>query len=140
MYYHQTRESVDLRSNSSAIGGVLRNSAGNFMCLFSCPIPPIEINSAEVIAIYRAIPITLSSEQIKNHAIIIESDSANAVSWCNIANGGPWNLNFQMNFIRNAMKNLLSISIVHKKRSSNVVADSLAKKGLVRDSEFLAWI
>ncbi|XP_048490068.1 uncharacterized protein LOC125492022 [Beta vulgaris subsp. vulgaris] len=132
--------SVDPRKNLSAIGGILRNPRGDFVCLFSCPIPPIEINSAEIIAIYRAIQISLNSEQIKYMAILIESDSANAVSWCNEGKGGPWNLSFQLNFIRNARKNWLNINIVHKKRSSNVVADSLAKKGLARESEFLAWL
>lgn len=32
----------------SAVGGVLRNHVGVFMCLFSCSIPHMEINSAEV--------------------------------------------------------------------------------------------
>lgn len=39
-----------------------------------------------------------------------------------------------LDFIRNARKNWLHINIVHKRRSSYVVADSLAKKGLVRES------
>lgn len=43
--------SVNASQSMSAIGGVLRNSQGWFMCMFSSPIPPIEINSAEVLAI-----------------------------------------------------------------------------------------
>lgn len=71
---------------------------------------------------------------------MLESDSADAVKWANDNEGGPWNLNFQLNFIRNARKEWLDISIVHKKRSSNAVADALAKQGLSRYDEFLAWL
>ena len=132
--------SVNLSSSSSAIGGVLRNSLGNFMCVFSSPIPFMEINCAEILGIYRAIKISISSENIKNKSIIIESDSANAVSWCNQDEGGPWNMNYQLNFIRNARKKILKISISHEKRNVNFVADSLAKQGLLRQSDFIAWI
>ncbi|XP_056690417.1 uncharacterized protein [Spinacia oleracea] len=52
-------------SSRSAIGGVLRDHNGNFICLFSLPIPVMEINSAEVLAIHRAISITLASPRIK---------------------------------------------------------------------------
>lgn len=38
--------SVNAGGSRVAIGGVLRNSQGNFVCVFSSPIPPIEINSA----------------------------------------------------------------------------------------------
>lgn len=67
----------------SAIGGVLRNDRGQLMCVFSSPIPLIEINSAEIMAIYRAVQITMAYENLKNVKIMIESDSANAVRWCN---------------------------------------------------------
>lgn len=132
--------SVSSTQAMSAIGGVLRNNHGHFLCLFSSPIPPIEINSAEVLAIFRATQISMSYDHLRNSTLIIESDSFNAIEWCNAELGGPWNLNFQLNFIRNARRQWLNISIIHKGRSSNVVADSLAKQGLVRDAEFLAWL
>lgn len=131
--------SFDPINNQSAVGGVLRNDCGNFVCLFSSPIPPLEINSAEVFAILRATQITMRSQRIKSHIITIVSDSSNAVQWCNQDSGGPWNLSFMLNFIRNARKSWLSLSIVHKGRGSNSVADSLAKQGLRRSDEFLAW-
>ena len=125
--------------NHAAVGGVLRNSLGNFICLFSSPIPLLEINSAEVFAIFRATQISINSERIKNNSITIVSDSCNAVQWCNLDKGGPWNLNFMLNYIRNARKQWLSLSIVHKGRETNGVAHSLAKQGLSRKDEFLAW-
>lgn len=132
--------SYEPRCNLSAIGGVLRSEGGAFMCLFSCPIPPMEINSAEVYAIYRAIKITSASSMAKNHQIIIESDSQNAVSWCNDLNGGPWNLNSMLNYIRSSSHLGLKVSITHKGRASNIVADALAKQGLRRDADFVAWL
>ena len=74
----------------------------------------MEINSAEVHAINRAIKISLSCEVIKSHPIIIESDSKNAVSWCNASNSGPWNLNFVLNSIRKVLHLHLKVEIVHK--------------------------
>ncbi|XP_048495855.1 uncharacterized protein LOC125495243 [Beta vulgaris subsp. vulgaris] len=127
-------------SASSAVGGILRDHQGKFMCLFSSPIPFIEINCAEILAIHRAISISINSEITKQSTLLLESDSANAVMWCNSEYGGPWNMNHQLNFIRHARRIVLNISIIHKGRSSNFVADSLAKQGSHRRSEFIAWM
>lgn len=51
--------SVMETNSSSAVGGILRNNRGEFMCLFSSPIPYIEINSVEILTIHRAISISL---------------------------------------------------------------------------------
>lgn len=72
----------------SVIGGVLRNDCDIFMCVFSSPLPQIEINSAEIIAIFRAIQISMRLENIRNTPIIVESDSPNAVNLCNSNEGG----------------------------------------------------
>lgn len=132
--------SVHPFNSRSAIGGVLRNHLGNFMCLFSSPIPFMEINSAEILAIYRAVKITTSNEALKGAKLILESDSKNVVCWCNSDSGGPWNLNFQLSFIRNVCKGGIDISIVHRGGSANFMADSMAKQGLHRKSEFIAWL
>lgn len=132
--------SVHPFNSRSAIGGVLRNHLGNFMCLFSSPIPFMEINSAEILAIHRAVKITSSNEELKDAKMILESDSKNVVLWRNSDSGGPWNLNFQLSYIRNIHKGGLDISIVHRSRSANFVADSMAKQGLHRQSEFIAWL
>lgn len=132
--------SVTGNQDSSAIGGVLRNDMGIFMCVFSSLIPPMEINSAEIFAIFRAIKISLAFDHLKHSPMIIESDSANVVRWCRENDGRPWNLNFQLNFIRNARKDWMDLVILHKGRSSNMVADALTKQGLTRSDEFLAWL
>lgn len=51
--------SFDEKLDHDVVGGVLRNDKGLFMALFSSPIPKMEINSAEIFAILRAIKISL---------------------------------------------------------------------------------
>lgn len=75
--------SVLSRESYSAIGGVLRNHSDNFMCLFSSPIMFMEINCAEILAIYRAIKISISCDFSKYEKVIFKSDSSNVVMWSN---------------------------------------------------------
>lgn len=132
--------SLQAFSQKSAIGGVLRGSDGKFMCLFSSPIPLMEINHAEVFAIHRALKILMASSHLRLSNVIVESDSANAVKWCNGECPGPWCLNFIINFIRSTLLSSPGISIVYKSRECNMVADSLAKQGLLRWDDFVAWM
>lgn len=141
-----SKMNVDVSHNlvlsRSAIGGVFRNAIGEFLCMFSCPIPPKEINLAEVLAIHSAIHISLECDKFCNQPIVIESESCNVVNWCSSSSGGPWNLNFIMNFIRFAPRRGLSISISisHQKIILNIVADAFAKHGFFRTFDFVAWI
>ncbi|XP_010669425.1 uncharacterized protein LOC104886657 [Beta vulgaris subsp. vulgaris] len=132
--------SLKLSESKSAIGGVLRDSQGKFLCIFSSPIPFMEINHAEVLAIHRAVKLSSTIDYLSQSKIEIESDSQNAVHWCNNKNEGPWNLNFTINFIRNAMCRGMGIEIFYRSRESNIVADHLAKQGLSRVDEFVAWL
>lgn len=100
----------------------------------------MEINLAEVYAIHRAIKISQSCTNIMSHNLIIESDSANAVKWCTSKDGGPWNIHFILNFIRNSSSADSSVEIIHKSRAANAVTDCLAKQGLSRADDFIAWV
>lgn len=119
---------------------MLRNCSGEFKCVFSCPIPHIEINSAEIWAIHIALSITIRNDSFRHQHVIIESDSQNAVLWCNAETRGPWNLAFALNFICNALKAWMNISITFKGRETNFVADALAKQGIQRTDDFVAWL
>lgn len=119
---------------------VLRDHLGRFICLFSSPIPFVEINHAEVLAIHRALKISATIDYLAHSKLTIESDSSNAVKWCNEDNSGPWNLCFIINFIRSCLVKGHGVEILYKSRESNVVADSLAKQGLTRMDEFIAWL
>ena len=100
----------------------------------------MDINQAEVLAIHRALKISSIGERIGRMPIIVESDSKNAVEWCCGKAEGPWNLTFIINFIKNAATFEPRVTITYRGRSSNAVADSLAKLGLRRADEFVAWI
>lgn len=100
----------------------------------------METNYAEILATHRAIKISISCDITKKGMLILESDSINVVRWSNYDFGGPWNMNRHLNFIRNARKRDLNIQITHKKRKSNFVADTLAKQGLLRQTEFIVWL
>lgn len=78
--------------------------------------------------IYRANQLSLNNDHLQHQVNNIESDSTNAMTWCNKDKGGPWNLNFQLNFIRNARKQQMNINIIHKRQSPNVVADFFGKE------------
>lgn len=89
--------SLKLTECISSIGGVLRNCHGNFMCVFSSPIPLVEINHAEVLAIHREIKIFMAYEHLRQLKLVVESDSKNAVKRCSNKQPGPWNLTFILN-------------------------------------------
>lgn len=91
--------------------------------MFSSPIPLMEINSSEICAIHIALKISMSSDLIRNHHLIIESDSTNALKWSNDKPRDTWNLRFLLNFIRNASLNGLHIAISHKYCASYSVVD-----------------
>lgn len=124
----------------TSIGGVLGDSEGKFLCIFSSPIPHMEINMAEVFAIHKALKIVQGSPGLQGRKIIIESDSKNVVGWCCARSGRPWNIQFILNFIRNISSYGLQVEICHKGRASNSVADGLAKMGLSRKDDFIAWL
>lgn len=132
--------SLNLSLQKSAIGGVLRDHGDKFICIFSSPIPYVEINHAEVLAIHCAIKLFRAHEVLCSQRLVIESDSANTVKWCTGNSKGPWNLTFIISYIRQNLKMENGIDIIHKKRDSNVVADTLAKQGLARMDDFIAWL
>lgn len=134
---------VAVSSNSSlkvpVIGGALLNNNKKLLCLFSRPIPLMDHDSAMVLAIHRAVQISLSSDRIKNHPIDIRAGSHLAVQWCSNTTGGPVNLNFILNFIRSAPGRGLRLSFSANQHCSNSVEDLIANQGLLRNSDFVVW-
>lgn len=100
------------------------------------------IDSAEVWAIHRAINIIIHNKtnEYRQQSVVIKSDSSNVVSWCNGENGGPWNLNLSLNFIKNVLRKSMNITLVRKGRDLNIDADTLAKQGFHRAYDFIAWL
>ena len=122
-------------------GGVLRNHAGLVKCLFSIPCGIIDSNLAEVIAIRKALQLSTLNPDLLNVNITIESDSTNAVAWINHnLESSPWKMHTELCLIENLLAAHQHTSIVHSFRENNFMADALAKQGLHRDSDFIAWL
>lgn len=77
---------------------------------------------------------------VSQKQVVIESDPANAVKWCNDNRGGPWSLRFQLNYIRDVLRKRANVKIMYKGRDSDGIADNLAKQGIRRRGEFRAWL
>lgn len=131
--------SKNVTHNNLIMGGSLHNNNGEVICVFSCPLPPMEETSAEVVAIHRTIQISLNNNHFKNNPIEVESKSHEAVKWCTSPIGGPWNLQFILNFIRNSASKGLKSSIICKNPTSFSATEIIARMGLFRSSEFVVW-
>jgi hypothetical protein len=91
----------------------------------------LESNKTELRAAIKAIEISASNSLLHHKHIIIESDSANIISWMN-------NLDLQS---RDWLYICLgSITFIHSCRESNYMTDYLAKQEVRKTSEFVAWI
>jgi ribonuclease HI len=114
----------------SGIGGVLRNHHGILLGIFSLSVGILDSNIAELRAVIKAIELSASNCFLHHKHIIIESDSANVISW--------------MNKLFSSAKRLAScfdsITYTHSYRESNHMADHLAKQGVHRISDFVAWL
>lgn len=122
--------SIQGEEGRGGIGGVPRDWEGNFRCLFSMPIGRNDINTAEVLAIQKAIEVSKMKEWVNHLNMIIESDSQNAVTWCNTDEGRPWNVSFALNQIRSWRRGTMGVEIRHQGRETNGVADTMAKQGV----------
>lgn len=60
--------------------------------------------------------------------------------WHNNNNGGPWNLDFEKNFIKGTTRNWPKFSIVYRGRDGNSIIHHLAKQGASRSLDFLTWL
>ena len=69
---------------------------------------------------------------------MVESDSLNAISWVSSSAMFPWKSQFYLNEIR-ALSSSIQVSFIHVGRAANGFADSLAKQGVDRSSNFLAF-
>ena len=69
----------------------------------------------------------------------MESDSLNAISWVSSSAVIPWRFQFYLNEIR-ALASSIQVKFQHVGRLANGFADLLAKQGLDRSSNLVAFI
>ncbi|XVF79432.1 hypothetical protein PTKIN_Ptkin14bG0222700 [Pterospermum kingtungense] len=96
---------------------------------FSKSIGSADSNLAEFFAIREAPLFFVASDLKDTHHLIIESDSSNAVNWCNDSAKVSWRMRNFSNHMMQLGKKLKSISITHIPREQNSIADELAKSG-----------
>jgi hypothetical protein len=123
----------------AGIGGVLRDSSGKVLCLFSLYVGVVDSNSAEVLAIHRACQLISSNVRLASRNIALISDSKTAVSWIKSKDFGNFKLVNLIYDIRSFLHNSIGKSIFFKPRGSNSFADSLAKGGSSRSGDRLEW-
>ncbi|KAK2635471.1 hypothetical protein Ddye_030263 [Dipteronia dyeriana] len=133
---------VSARGNpgQADIGGVLRDSYGNVLCLFSLSIGITDSTSAELLAIEKAVELCLSEPSLRGRVISIVSDSIVATSW--IKNGIFGSLD-HVNTIYSVRSHLDSwegLDVVFDSRMFNSFADNLAKLGFSYSDDFIYWM
>ena len=124
----------------SGIGGVLRNHHGHLLGMFSVPVGILDSNIAELRAIVKAIELSASNCLFHHQHLIIESDSVNAISWMNKPHNRPWKHHNLFSSVNRLKAYFGSITFSHIFRESNCMADCMAKQGVQRSSDFVAWL
>ncbi|XVF66499.1 hypothetical protein PTKIN_Ptkin10aG0041000 [Pterospermum kingtungense] len=124
----------------AGIGGVMRIHASEELARFSKSVGIEDSNVAELMAIREAFLTFIDSPYVYNCALIVESDSKNAVTWVNSPLSAPWRvLNF-INHIECLKRKLRKWEVVHIFREANQVADQLAKEGVSRTSDLVVTL
>jgi ribonuclease HI len=128
------------KSGPSGIGGVLRNHNGIILGIFSLSVGILDSNVVELKAVVKAIELSASNCRLHHKHIIIESDSANVISWMNSPHNRPWRHHNLFSSIQRAASCFGSLTFTHSLRESNHMADHMAKQGVFRNTEFVAWL
>ncbi|XP_073261506.1 uncharacterized protein [Populus alba] len=124
----------------SGIGGVLRNHHGHVLGMFSVPAGILDSNIAELRAIVKAIDLSASNCRLHHKHLIIESDSVNVIRWMTNPLSRPWKHHNLFSYVNRLKAYFSSITFSHIFHESNSMADGLAKQGVRRSSEFVAWL
>lgn len=87
-----------------------------------------DCNEVEYSAIVFALELLLDKDWLKMGSLVVESDSKNAIAW--IKSSCPWHLCFLANKLRNILGIVRNVTLIHKIRESNHIANSLAKESV----------
>ncbi|KAK3218963.1 hypothetical protein Dsin_012933 [Dipteronia sinensis] len=126
----------------SGIGGIMRDSKGYILCMFSSYFGFGSSALAEVQAILKACHLCVSDCCPSDVRIIIESDSVVAVAWGN-GTSGVGNVSL-MDYILD-IKEIVAkckprLSVIHVSRITNVAADFLTKQGAMTRLDQVVWV
>ncbi|XXG59908.1 hypothetical protein AAC387_Pa04g1911 [Persea americana] len=107
------------KSKQASIGGVLRNFKGGVIIMFSKHIGICDSNEAEVLATLEALQLF---PRDCFEALIVESDSSNAVTRVSNRKTFPWKLQFHFNEIEE-LSSSLNVEFHHEVRLANSMVD-----------------
>lgn len=127
------------KPSPAGIGGVLRDSNGKVLYLFSVFLGIFDSNVAELFAIKKAVDLCLSNPFLRNRDIMVVSDSKVVVSWVNSTDFGNVDHINTIYDIQSMLKVRGDIQVVFDSRIYNTFADSLAKMGSDNRGDFLVW-
>lgn len=123
----------------SGIGGVLQNHHGHLFSVFSVTVEILGFNLAELRAVVKAIELSASNCLLHHEHLIIEFDYANIISWMYNPHNKPWMRHKLFSSVNKLNAYFGSITYTHVFLESNYMVDYMAKQGVQRSSEFVAW-
>ncbi|GJY56303.1 reverse transcriptase [Tanacetum coccineum] len=121
------------------IGGLLRNTEGVVVALFSVPVGVMDSNVVKVLAMKDACKMLNKKVELNSVKVVIESDYLNAVSWAHTPIMRPWRFLPYFYEVDIFFSSSSSHSIVHVDRECNSNADKLAKDMVYRTSPLSIW-
>ena len=122
-----------------SMGGILLNEAARTLCVFSCPSPLMDSSEVNVLAVHRAIQISINDKDFKHLPMNFEIEDKSAVAWCSRSSGGPNNLSFILSFIRSVSGARLRIAFSHNPNAPKEIDSIMEGKKFFRGSDFVAW-
>ena len=120
-----------------SIGGVLKDSRGKVVCLFSSFIGFLDSNLAELFVLHKACMFLASNQNLSSRKVVIVSDSKVMVSWIDGENFGNFSLVDMVYDIRSFLQNFKGMSVKFMHRGSNSFVDGLAKRVSINSGEML---
>ncbi|KAK2640367.1 hypothetical protein Ddye_028162 [Dipteronia dyeriana] len=117
------------RGNSGdfGIGGMLTDSNGKVLCLFSLGVGVVDSVTAEVLVVLKACELIHSNPRLVGRVFNIFSDSKSAISWVNGNDFDNFKLVNQIYDVISFLKIVDGLSISFKSRGSNSFTNSLTR-------------
>lgn len=109
---------------------MLRNDKGDILISFCKPTRIRDCNEMEVIAILEALTIHFGCF---HGSLMVENDSSNDIAWALREDNIPWKFHYLLNKIR-SLSSSIKAEFKHINRLVNILADSLAKQGVDRET------
>ncbi|EOY04598.1 Uncharacterized protein TCM_019820 [Theobroma cacao] len=104
--------------------------------MFSKDIGVSDSTTAELLAVREAATIYAASKWCSSSVLVLKCDNRNVVKWLTDPSDVPWRLRAMVIQIWSLLAKVDKWSITHIPRSANDMADTLAKKGVLRPYDF----